>query len=156
MTNAPSASLAFHGAAGEVTGSRFLVEAAEARIMLDCGLFQGGRKLRERNWADPPFSPKSIDAVVLTHAHLDHSGYLPVLVRRGFPGPVPCTAATRDLLDILLHDAARIEEEDAAYANRKGFSRHSPALPLFETSDVERVLEHAVVHRYHEDFAPAR
>ncbi len=155
MNASASASLAFHGAAGTVTGSRFLVESGGARVLLDCGLFQGGREMRERNWADPPFSPKSIDAVVLTHAHLDHSGYLPVLVRRGFKGSVHCTRATRDLLDILLRDAAHIEEEDAAYANRKGFSRHRPALPLFETADVERVLEQVVVHDYHADFAPA-
>lgn len=146
------ATLSFHGAAGTVTGSRFLVEADRARVLVDCGLFQGGRELRERNWADPPFSPKAVDAVVLTHGHLDHSGYLPVLVRRGFRGKIHCTPASRDLLDILLHDSARIEEEDAAYANRKGFSRHRPALPLFDTSDVERVVELVAVHRYHERF----
>ncbi|TAJ21600.1 MAG: MBL fold metallo-hydrolase [Planctomycetota bacterium] len=155
MNTPSSASLTFHGAAGTVTGSRFLVATSRARVLLDCGLFQGGREMRERNWADPPFAAKSIDAVVLTHAHLDHSGYLPALVRRGFRGPVHCTRATRDLLDVLLHDAARIEEEDAAYANRKGFSRHRPALPLFESADVDRVLRQVVVHSYHEDFAPA-
>lgn len=155
MNTPSSTSLTFHGAAGTVTGSRFLVETPRARVLLDCGLFQGGREMRERNWADPPFAAKSIDAVVLTHAHLDHSGYLPALARRGFRGPVHCTRATRDLLDVLLHDAARIEQEDAAYANRKGFSRHRPALPLFETADVDRVLAQVVVHGYHEDFAPA-
>jgi len=154
MTATPGASLTFHGGAGTVTGSKFLFDVRGSRMLIDCGLFQGGRALEQRNWADPPFAPESIDAVVLTHAHLDHSGYLPVLARRGFRGPVHCTRASRDLLDILWHDAARIQEEDAAYANRKKYSRHHPALPLFETRDVERVLEQVVVHRYHEPFAP--
>ncbi len=155
MTTPIQASLSFHGGVETVTGSRFLVESGRSRVLLDCGLFQGGREMRERNWADPPFAPTSIDAVVLTHAHLDHSGYLPVLVRRGFRGPIHCTPASRDLLDILLHDSARIEEADAAYANRKGYSRHRPALPLFETADVDRVLEQVDVHRYHQSFEAA-
>jgi metallo-beta-lactamase family protein len=133
--------LTFLGAAGTVTGSRYLVESGSRRILVDCGLFQGRKPLRERNWK--PFSPDpaTLDAVVLTHAHLDHSGYLPVVVRSGFRGPVYCTAATRDLLGILLPDSARLQEEEAAFANRHGYSRHVPALPLYTVDDAERALQ---------------
>ena len=150
-----NAFLTFCGGVDTVTGSRFLVESEHSRVLLDRGLFQGGRNLRERNWADPPFAPKSIDAVVMTHGHLDHSGYLPVVVRCGFNGKIHCTPGTRDLLDVLLHDAAHIEEEDAAYANKKSFSRHRPALPLFDTADVDRALERVVVHHYHDEWQAA-
>src|SRR5512138_3707869 len=116
--------LTFLGAAGTVTGSKYLVRAGARSILVDCGLFQGLKRLRERNWQRLPFDPASLDAVLLTHAHLDHSGFLPVLVRAGFRGPIHCTAATRDLLGILLPDSARIQEEEAEYANRRSFSKH--------------------------------
>ncbi len=132
--------LGFHGAAGTVTGSRYLLETNGKRILVDCGLFQGLKELRLKNWSKPSFNPEAIDAVVLTHAHIDHSGYLPRLVKEGFHGPIYCTPATRDLAEILLRDAARLQEEDAEYANRKGFSKHHPALPLFTEADAEAAL----------------
>lgn len=134
------ASIAFHGAAGTVTGSRFLLESRGTRVLVDCGQFQGLKELRLRNWEKPAFNPREIDAVLLTHAHIDHSGLLPRLVKEGFRGPIYATPATTDLARILLPDAARIQEEDAAYANRKGFSKHRPALPLFTVEDAERAL----------------
>ncbi len=133
--------LQFLGAAGTVTGSRTLVEVGGQRILVDCGLFQGWKTLRLRNWAPFPVPPESIDAVVLTHAHIDHSGYLPLLIRDGFRGPVFATAATRDLCGVLLPDSGRIHERDADYAMRKGFSKHKPALPLFTGEDGERALD---------------
>jgi metallo-beta-lactamase family protein len=133
--------LTFLGATGTVTGSKYLLEAGGRRVLVDCGLFQGLKQLRLRNWAPLPVEPASIDAVVLTHAHLDHSGYLPVLVRDGFRGRVFCTRATRDLCGIHLRDSARLQEEEAAYANRHGFSKHKPALPLYTTEDAERALD---------------
>ncbi|HEU0072917.1 MAG TPA: MBL fold metallo-hydrolase [Dehalococcoidia bacterium] len=132
--------LGFYGAAGTVTGSRFLVETDRSRVLLDCGLFQGLKELRLLNWQPSPFDPRSIDAVVLTHAHIDHSGYLPRLVKSGFNGPIYCTEPTAALLEILLLDSARLQEEDAAYANRKGFSKHHPALPLYDTRDAQQSL----------------
>jgi metallo-beta-lactamase family protein len=129
------------GGAGTVTGSKHLIEASARRILIDCGLFQGLKVLRERNWAPFPVPPQSIDAIVLTHAHLDHSGYLPKLVRDGFKGPIHCSAATADLCDILLKDSAHIAEKDAEYSNRKGFSRHKPALPLYTMRVAERALK---------------
>jgi metallo-beta-lactamase family protein len=133
-----SASMTFLGAAGTVTGSKFLLETPSARMLLDCGLFQGERELRRRNWAPLPVDPASIDCVVITHAHLDHCGYLPVLVRSGFAGPVVCTPSTARLAAIVLRDAAHLQEEDARYANEQGFSKHSPALPLFDSADAEK------------------
>ncbi|MEO0651531.1 MAG: MBL fold metallo-hydrolase [Planctomycetota bacterium] len=132
--------LAFHGAAGTVTGSRFLLRHAGRRLLVDCGLFQGRKELRERNWDGPAFAPGDVDAVALTHAHIDHSGYLPRLGRLGFKGPVYATPATADIADLLLRDSAHIQEEDAEYANRKGFSKHQPAKPLYTTEDAEHVL----------------
>lgn len=132
--------LSFLGAAGTVTGSRFLLRARGRRVLVDCGLFQGVRALRRRNWKPFPVDPASLDAVLLTHAHLDHSGWLPVLVREGFDGPIFCTDATADLCAILLPDSGRIQEEEADYANRKGFSRHDPALPLYTEEDAREVL----------------
>jgi metallo-beta-lactamase family protein len=132
--------LHFFGAAGTVTGSRYLLESKGVRILVDCGLFQGLKNLRLRNWAPFPVKPKSIAAVLLTHAHLDHSGYLPALARDGFRGTVYCSKATRELCKILLADAAHLQEQDAEYANRRGFSKHHPALPLYDTQDVKRVL----------------
>ena len=130
------------GGAGTVTGSRFLVDAGRTRVLVDCGLFQGLKNLRLRNWRPFPLDPATLDAVVLTHAHLDHSGYLPVLVREGFRGSVHVTPPTEGLLPILLSDAGRIQEEDASYAGRKGFSRHSPPKPLFTAADAARAVEH--------------
>lgn len=155
MNSPESATLQFLGASGTVTGSRFLLETSGARVLLDCGLFQGGKKLRRRNWDPPPFAPGRLDAVILSHAHLDHSGYLPVLVREGFHGPVHCTAGTRDLLKVLLPDAAKLEEEQAARMNRYGLSKHDPALPLFTSEDAAAALEHLVPHRYSETWSVA-
>ncbi len=144
--------LSFFGAAGTVTGSKFLVAGNGRRVLLDCGLFQGLKELRLRNWRPFPVPAASIDAVVLSHAHIDHSGYLPRLVREGFRGPVFCTRATRDLLGIMLMDAAHLQEEEAAYANRKGYSRHRPALPLFDAADAEAALALAAPRSYHARF----
>ena len=133
--------LTFLGASGTVTGSRYLLESDSRRILVDCGLFQGLKRLRERNWQPFPVEPKLLDAVVLTHAHLDHTGFLPALVRAGYQGPVFCTEATRQLLEILLLDSARLQEEEAQFANRHGFSKHSPALPLYIEEDARRALK---------------
>jgi metallo-beta-lactamase family protein len=133
-----------------VTGSKFLVRAAGRQILLDCGLFQGLKPLRLRNWDRPPFDPGAIDAVVLSHAHLDHSGYLPILVRNGFRGPIHCTPATASLLPIVLRDAAHIQEEDTRRANQHGYTKHHPALPLFSAADVEEVLPLLQAHAYDE------
>ena len=134
-------SLTFLGGAGTVTGSKFLVEAEGRRILVDCGLFQGYKQLRERNWARFPVAPSSIDAVLLTHAHLDHSGYLPLLARNGFSGPVLCTTATLELCRLLLPDSGHLMEADAQFANRHGFSKHKPAAPLYDREDAERSLD---------------
>ncbi len=150
-----TAQLTFLGGAGTVTGSKHLVEADGQRILLDCGLFQGLKALRRRNWEPPGFEAKEIDAVVLSHAHLDHSGYLPLLVRRGFRGPIHCTGGTKDLLRVLLLDAARLAEEDAARANRYGYTKHRPALPLYTQDDAERTLGLLTAHGYGEPFAAA-
>lgn len=133
--------LNFFGAAGTVTGSRYLLEVAGRRILLDCGLFQGLKQLRLRNREPFPVDPASLDAVVLTHAHLDHTGYLPLLIRTGFRGPVHCTAATADLCAVLLPDSGRLQEEDAAHAARGGYSRHAEPQPLYTESDAMRALE---------------
>ncbi|HEY7698874.1 MAG TPA: MBL fold metallo-hydrolase, partial [Vicinamibacteria bacterium] len=135
-----SLSLSFHGGAGTVTGSRFLVETDHARFLVDAGLFQGLKKLREMNWAKLQFEPTSLDFILLTHAHIDHAGFLPRLAQLGFRGPVRTTRASQDLARLLLLDAAKIQEEDAAYANRKGFSKHHPALPLYTSDDAERAI----------------
>lgn len=132
--------LTFLGAARTVTGSKYLLETGTSKILVDAGLFQGLKELRERNWQDPPFKPSEIDAVVLTHAHLDHVGYLPRLVARGFKGRVFCTAGTQDLARIVLPDAGRLQEEDAEDANRGGYSKHKPALPLYTENDAFRAI----------------
>jgi metallo-beta-lactamase family protein len=134
------ATLTFLGAAGTVTGSKHLLELGGHRILIDCGLFQGMKELRLRNWEPLPVDISSIHAVVLTHAHLDHVGYLPRLVAQGFRGRVFCTPGTRDLSSVVLTDAARIQEEDARDANRHGYSKHHPALPLYTTEDAELAL----------------
>lgn len=133
-------SITFLGAARTVTGSKHLVECSGARVLVDAGLFQGLKELRERNWQDLPVRADSIDAIVLTHAHLDHCGYLPRLVMQGFRGRVFCTQGTQDLCKIVLPDSGRIQEEDAALANRHGFSKHKPALPLYGETDAFRAV----------------
>lgn len=134
--------LSFFGGVGTVTGSKYLIESSGRRVLIDCGLFQGFKQLRLRNWAAFPMEPKSIDAVILTHAHIDHSGYLPLLVKQGFAGPVYCTEATRALSKILLPDSGYLQEKDAEFANRHGFSKHKPALPLYTLKDAEASLQH--------------
>lgn len=135
-----TATIQFLGAAETVTGSMHLVTANEKRVLLDCGLFQGLKDLRLRNWRDFTFDPTRLDAVVISHAHIDHTGSLPLLVRRGYRGPIYCTAATADLLGVLLPDAAHLQEEEAERANRYGYSKHKPALPLYTAADAEQVL----------------
>ncbi len=130
----------FLGAADTVTGSKHLVTLGGQRILLDCGLFQGYKALRERNWLPPDLDPRSIDAVVLSHAHLDHSGWLPSLVKRGYRGPIYASPASRDLAEVLLLDAAHLQEEDARRANKYGFSRHEKALPLYTVADARRAI----------------
>ena len=130
------AQLTFHGAARTVTGSKYLLEADGARVLVDCGMFQGLKKLRMRNWEPTPFDVKNLDAVMLTHAHLDHVGYLPRVVKEGFNHRVFCTPATAKLAELIMLDSAKIQEHDAEYANKKGFSKHKPALPLYEGKDV--------------------
>jgi metallo-beta-lactamase family protein len=144
--------ISFLGAVETVTGSRYLVESEASRVLVDCGLFQGVKKLRQRNWGAPGFTPGSLDAVVLTHAHLDHSGYLPCLLNAGFGGPVFCTAGTRDLLRILLPDAGHLQEEEAKFAARMGFSKHANPLPLFTRDDALRSLELLRVVEYGQSF----
>lgn len=134
------AKLTFLGAAGTVTGSKHLLDTGQHRILVDCGLFQGLKELRARNWETLPVDAHEIHAIVLTHAHLDHVGYLPRLVAQGFRGSVYCTPGTRDLCSLVLVDAARIQEEDARDANRHGYSRHHPALPLYTVDDAELAL----------------
>lgn len=135
------ASLTFWGAAGTVTGSKYLIENKQQRVLIDCGLFQGPRVLRERNWADAPFPPASVAVVLLTHAHIDHTGYLPRFVKQGFRGPVYCSRGTAELLRILLPDSARLQEEEADYRNRHNATRHTPALPLYTEEDAEAALK---------------
>jgi len=129
------------GAGRCVTGSKYLLEWKHHAAMVDCGLFQGPAENRRKNWAKLPFPPREIEQVILTHAHIDHSGWLPRLVRQGFKGPVFCTPPTRDLLRVLLPDAAHIQEEEARYANKKGYSKHAPALPLFRAADARAALK---------------
>src|SRR3954469_24247155 len=133
-------SITFLGAARTVTGSKYLLDTGGAKVLIDAGLFQGLKELRERNWQEFPIAPSAIDAVVLTHAHLDHCGYLPRLVANGFRGRVFCTPATKDLCGLVLPDAAHIQEEDAREANRGGYSKHRPALPLYTAEDAARAL----------------
>lgn len=135
------ASIQFLGAAGTVTGSKFLLEHDGKQVLIDCGLFQGLKELRQRNWEPTPIDVKKLNAVVLTHAHIDHTGGLPRLVGQGYRGPVYSTSGTRDLCGLLLPDSARIQEEEARYANKKGYSKHHPALPLYSEKDAERALE---------------
>ncbi|HAG15942.1 MAG TPA: MBL fold metallo-hydrolase [Bacteroidales bacterium] len=131
----------FLGAAGTVTGSKYLLTLNDKKILVDCGLFQGLKYLRELNWMDFHLNPSEIDCVLLTHGHLDHCGYLPRIVKQGFNGPIYSTFPTADLTAIILKDSAKIQEEDAEYANEHGYSKHEPALPLYDLEDAEKALE---------------
>jgi metallo-beta-lactamase family protein len=135
------AKISFFGGVGTVTGSKYLLEHGGRRVLVDCGLFQGDKELRERNWEDPPFSPGELDAVIITHAHIDHTGYLPRLVRLGYGGPVFTSRGTADLLKILLPDSGRLQEEDAEYRNRHNLTSHTPALPLYDERDARDALD---------------
>ena len=146
--------LTFLGGADSVTGSKYLVQQGSHSLLVDCGLFQGLKQLRLRNWKPLPVAPNQIDAVVLTHAHLDHSGYLPLLAREGFAGKVYATEGTRDLCALLLPDSGHIQEEDAAFANRHGFSKHSPALPLYSKVDALNSLKLIQPIAMHRKFSP--
>jgi metallo-beta-lactamase family protein len=134
------ASIHFLGAAGTVTGSKFLLEHEGRRVLIDCGLFQGRKELRQRNWEPMPLPVSKIDAIVLTHAHIDHTGSLPRVVQEGYDGPVYCTSGTRDLAALLLPDSAHLQEEEARYANKERFSKHHPALPLYTVAAAERAV----------------
>jgi metallo-beta-lactamase family protein len=140
MAKDAAATLQFLGAAGGVTGSKYLFSYGDDQVLIDCGLFQGLKELRLRNWAPVPIDLARLRAVILTHAHIDHSGYLPRIVGKGYKGPVFATPGTCDLLGVMLPDAAYLQEEEARYANRKGYSKHSPALPLYTVEDAERSL----------------
>ncbi len=155
MNRTDATTLRFVGAAQTVTGSKHWIRSGERQILLDCGLFQGLKELRLRNWAPPPFEPANIDAVILSHAHIDHSGCLPLLVRQGFEGPIYCTAGTADLLSVLLPDAAHLQEEDAERANRRGYSKHRPALPLYTAEDARAALARLEPRKYGERFSVA-
>lgn len=141
--------LQFLGAAGTVTGSKFLVRTGTEMVLVDAGLFQGLRELRDRNWNPMPFDPAALDAIVVTHAHVDHAGYLPRLVAAGYRGPIYTTPSTSALLAIVLPDCAHLQEEEAAYANRKGFSKHRPALPLFTRDDAAATLRQIQTLPFH-------
>lgn len=146
--------LTFFGATDTVTGSRFLIEHNNKSVLIDCGLFQGPRPIRERNWHTFPVSPHKIDAIVLTHAHIDHSGYIPALVKQGFQGKVFCTRATRELCEILLPDSGRLQEEEANYRNRHGATKYHPALPVYTEDDAHRALKSFKVQKTGKAFAP--
>ncbi len=151
MERALRPTLQFLGAAGTVTGSRYLIEAAGQRVLVDCGLFQGYKQLRERNRAEFPVPADTIDTVLLTHAHLDHSGYIPALVRDGFQGKIICTPATRELCSLLLPDSGHLQEEEAKFAKKKGFSRHAEPTPLYTFEDAQASLEQFVVHDFEKE-----
>jgi metallo-beta-lactamase family protein len=146
--------LSFLGAAGTVTGSKYVVEHEGKRLLVDCGLYQGVKSLRLRNWQPLPLPASSIDAVVLTHAHIDHSGFLPRLVQQGFRGRIHATPATLELCGLLLPDAGRLQEEEARHANKHGYSKHAPALPLFTEADAHRALDFLHAQRFEADFEP--
>jgi metallo-beta-lactamase family protein len=136
----PNLSIQFLGAAGTVTGSKTLIKAGDKKYLVDCGMFQGLKQLRELNWQPLPVDASEIDAVILTHAHIDHTGYLPRLVQEGFNGPIYCSAPTADITEVLLLDSAKIQEEDAEYANRKGHTKHKPAKPLYSVEDAKKTI----------------
>lgn len=140
--------ITFLGAVGTTTGSKHLVRHGKRKVLLDCGLFAGLKELRARNWDKPAFAPGALDAVLLSHAHVDHTAYLPALTRLGFRGPVHCTSGTADLLDVVLPDSARLQEEDAEQANKYGYSKHKPARPLYTADDVRKALKLVKPHPY--------
>ncbi len=142
----------FLGATGTVTGSKYLLSKGDSKILVDCGLFQGYKQLRLRNWKALPVPPSELKALVLTHAHLDHSGYIPLLVKDGFRGKIYCTEATYDLCKILLPDSGHLQEEEAGYANRHGYSKHKPALPLYSEADAVRSLEYFAPVKFDQQF----
>jgi metallo-beta-lactamase family protein len=140
----------FLGAAGVVTGSKHLINTGDLQLLVDCGLFQGQKEWRERNWQNPPIPVREIDAVILTHAHLDHSGWIPRLVKEGFTGPIYCTSATRDLCGILLPDSGHLQEEDAAFHNKHKTSKHEPALPLYRRSTIFKLSSSGRPRSFHQ------
>jgi len=146
-----NSTLTFLGATGTVTGSRYLLDTKGRKLLVDCGLFQGLKKNRLKNWDPFPVPPKEIEKVLLTHAHIDHSGYIPRLCKQGFTGKIHCTHATNDLCEIMLRDSGHLQEEDARWANKKGFSRHKPALPLYTVADAEKALQRFAPVHYGED-----
>jgi metallo-beta-lactamase family protein len=146
--------LTFLGAAGTVTGSKYLLRSGRRQVLVDCGLFQGYKQLRLRNWAPLPFDARKLDAVILTHAHIDHSGCIPLLARQGFRGPVYCSPATRDLCRIMLPDSGGLQEEEAEFANRHRFSKHTPALPLYTRDDAEFSLKLFRAMPWHDEWEP--
>lgn len=150
-----SPTLQFLGAARSVTGSKFLFKTATHEALIECGLFQGLKDLRKRNWEPLPMAPDKVDGALLTHAHIDHTGCLPRLIKQGYAGPVYCTPATRDLLGLLLPDSGYLQEEEARYANKEGFSKHSPALPLYTREDGEAALKSLRPVAYRTPFAVA-
>ncbi len=143
-------SVKFLGATGTVTGSRYLLDIGGFKLLFDCGLFQGLKELRLRNWDPFPIDPSSIDAVVISHAHIDHTGYLPKIVREGFSGPIYCTYPTADLMELMLLDSAKLQEEEASYANKKGYSKHANAEPLYRSEDAEGVFPLLKRYNYEE------
>lgn len=151
ITKSPS-KLTFLGASGTVTGSRFFLELRDRRLLIDCGLFQGPKENRVKNWDPFPVEPSSIDKVLLTHAHIDHSGYLPRFCSQGFTGEIRCTKATARLCEIMLKDSAHLQEEDARWANKKGYSKHKPALPLYTVKDAENALKRFRSVQYSEGY----
>jgi len=139
--NNSSVRLTFYGAASEVTGSKYLVESDKHKILVDCGLFQGRKDLRLLNWEPPKFNVRELDAILITHAHIDHTGYLPAVVKHGYRGPIYCTPATKELVEMMLLDSAHLQEEEALFANRHGSSKHHPAKPLYDTEDARKTIE---------------
>lgn len=137
----PAMEVSFLGAAGTVTGSRFLISTDNGTVLVDCGMFQGPRSIRRRNWEPFPVQPATITAVVITHAHLDHCGYLPALVKQGFTGPIYCSSNSARLVPIILRDSAKLQEEDTAYARHSGYSRHADPRPLYDSSDAEAAID---------------
>ena len=142
--------LTFLGGAGTVTGSKILIETNEKRVLVDCGLFQGLKELRLKNWSPFPVDPSTIDTLILTHAHLDHCGYIPLLVKKGFNGKIHCTRPTRDLAEIILLDSAKIQEEDAERANAHAYTKHKKAEPLYKVADVVDAMKQFELHELHE------
>lgn len=146
------AKISFYGGVGTVTGSKYLIEHDGKKVLVDCGLFQGFKELRERNWQPPPFEPESLDAVIITHAHIDHTGYLPRVVRLGYDKPIYTSKGTGDLLKILLPDSARLQEEEADFRNRHQLTTHTPALPLYDENDARDTLK--LLHTVPNDGVP--